>query len=158
MKSSFSFDFLLICHPLNSERAWKKGSSTWAYSYRPFRRFSILYRIRVGEKHYNPRWNLRFSRNNPYFFRKFMKNLTAKKHVFQKGPQMATGVRIWCFSTPVFGTHQKTTGFSFKSENAARVLSALIVLFEFSENGVNLALGGLLVHFLCRNIGFCSVI
>ena len=87
-----------------------------------------------------------------------MKNLTAKKHVFQKGPQMATGVRIRCFSTPVFGTHQKTTGFSFKSENAARVLSALIVLFEFSENGVNLALRGLLVHFLCGNIGFCSVI
>ncbi len=57
-----------------------------------------------------------------------MKNQTAKKHVFQKGPQMATGVRIQCFSTPVFGTRQKTTGFTFKSENAARVLLVFIVV------------------------------
>ena len=66
-----------------------------------------------------------------------MKNLTVNKHVFQKGPQMATGVRIRCFSTPVFGTRQKTTGFYFKSENAARVLFVFTVLFENPERGVN---------------------
>ena len=66
-----------------------------------------------------------------------MKILTAKKHIFQKGPRMATGVRIRCFSTPVFGTRQKTTGVYFKSENAARVLFVFTALFENPERGVN---------------------